>query len=210
MPLKRKRNILLGAVSQAYKGVTTRHTSFTEGFPLFTWLLKVETVAQPLLIAVLHVPYVRAAVPFPNHKWLGHVCTDQYISCACTHGHLHCRRSLWMVGRMPSCVTRFEGGTLIDAVRGLYLKSTQAKWYAPRVQSTCVKYVGLIFINFKVVVIWVIQWCFTKRDLDVTVLKLDHRKKKEKIIFQNYEYKSWKCCYLKFPIQYYNSTDNFH
>lgn len=62
-------------------GAPAHHYSFKEGFPLFTWLPKLETVAHPLLKAVLHVPYVRAAVPFPNRKWLGHVCTDWYILC---------------------------------------------------------------------------------------------------------------------------------
>lgn len=160
---KRKGSIQLGAVSQAYEGVTpAHHYSFKEGFPLFTWLPKLETVAHPLLKAVLHVPYVRAAVPFPNHKWLGHVCTDRYISCAYTRSHL-CF-NLWMVGWC-------EGRTLMDAVHRLCLKSTRANWYAPRVQSTWVKYVALIFINFLVVVICLMYWCVTKRDRDMTVLK---------------------------------------
>lgn len=100
------------------------------------------------------------------------MCVQTDISCPCTHGHLGCRRSLWMVSRMPSCVTKFEGGMLIDAVHGLYLKSTQAKWYAPRVHSTCVKYVGLIFIDSQVMVILVIENCVTEIYLLFHAVKL--------------------------------------
>lgn len=66
---------------------------------------------------------------------------------------------------------QFKGRTLIDEVHGLYLKSAQAKWYAPRVQSKRVIYVVRVFINFLLVVLWLITWCEPNRDLDVTLLK---------------------------------------
>lgn len=149
------------SVKPAVCPIIPHQHSFTEGFPLFMWLLKLETVAHPLLKAVLHVPYVSAAVPLPNHKWLGHACTDRYILCIHTWPPLLQKK---LVDSGPTALICGRGwrGALSDAVHGLYLKSTQAKWYVPRAQSACVKYVGLIFINFLVVVIWEMD-CVTKK-----------------------------------------------
>lgn len=46
---KRKESIQLGQPSLRGSHNKPDHYSFTEGFPLFTWLLMLETVAHPLL-----------------------------------------------------------------------------------------------------------------------------------------------------------------
>lgn len=128
-----------------------------EGFPLFfTWKL--------WLTRCLNLCYTFHMSALPNHKWLGHTCTDRYILCTHTPTHTHTHTH-------SATSASLEGGRWLMSVRGPYLKSTQAKWSAPRVQSTCVKYVARIFINFlqeveeEVVELCLMEWCDPQRDV---------------------------------------------
>lgn len=90
LPLKKKRKEKKAYSwgSQAYEGATTSQTitalqraslSLRGSWCWKLWLTR-------FFKALLHLPYFRAAVPFPNHKWLGHVHKDRYS---------HLRFNLW-------------------------------------------------------------------------------------------------------------------
>lgn len=146
MPLKKKRKEKKACSwgSQPYEGATTSQTitalqraslSLRGSWCWKLWLTR-------FFKALLHLPYFRAAVPFPNHKWLGHVHKDRY-----SHLRFNLWDRLWRGARwLMQCM---------DCIKSPHRRSDM-----PPECNQRVKYVVLIFINFLVVVICLKEWGF--------------------------------------------------